>query len=138
MIRFLLWAYLAHAGCAHHAVGTIDYRLTDASGGIKASARIEPDGKMTRTTLEGERDVTTLAPAALADLQRKLDDAQLSTLQPVYACTACPEHLTHTISVQIDGAAYTVRIADMADIPDRLAPLIDLLGQACHVAVPWD
>lgn len=140
MIRSrLIWtAVLALVGCAHRGVGTIDYRLTDPAGGVKASARIEPDGVMTRLTLEGTRDVTTLEPAALAELRRKVEDAQLSTLDRVYPCTGCPEQLTHTISVQVDGTTYTIRASDMASVPDRLGPLLDALGQACHVGVPWD
>jgi hypothetical protein len=135
----LTWmAVLVLVGCAHHGVGAIDYRLTDPAGAVKASARIEPDGVMTRLTLEGERDVTTLDPSALAELRRKVEDAQLSTLAPVYPCTGCPEHLTHTISVQVEGTTYTIRASDMANVPDRLGPLIDALAQACHVGVPWD
>jgi hypothetical protein len=82
---------------------------------------------VTRTIAPGPIDTAMLDSAALDDLARKIDDAQFSTLEPMYGCGGCTDDAVYTITVRIDGAPYTVRADSGSDFPDRLRPLIDTL-----------
>ena len=125
---------LAGGGCADGKDGAIDYQLTGGFVGLHASVHIDPDGKLSGTKQDGRAVTGQLDTAALADVQGKVDQAQFSTLQPMYNCN-CADDLLHTITVDVDGTQYTVKADGTADYPDRLKPLIDTLEDM--VSVPF-
>jgi hypothetical protein len=121
-----------------NAIAAIDYRLTTASGEVKATVHIDPDGTTTRLVLGGRTDTRKLAPPVLGELRRKIEEARFATLEPAYRCGGCADQLVHTVSVQVGGTTYTVTAVETADVPDRLMPVLDALGQMGGVGVPWD
>ena len=126
---FLLFcglASVAFAGCTSNDNGTIDYQLSGGLAGVHASLHITPDGKLTRTKLDGSTETSQLDATALADLQNKVDEAQFATLETSYGC-GCSDDFHHTITVHVDGMQYTVKTDSSATYPDRLKPLIDAL-----------
>ncbi|HSS03059.1 MAG TPA: hypothetical protein VLM79_38620 [Kofleriaceae bacterium] len=123
---------LASGGCADSKDGAIDYQLTGGFIGLHASVHIDPDGKLSGTKQNGSAVTGQLDAAALAELRGKVDQAQFSTLQPMYDCN-CADDLLHTITVDVDGTEYTVKADGTADYPDRLKPLIDALEEMTSV-----
>jgi hypothetical protein len=113
--------------------GPVDYELSAFEATLNTALHIETDGTVTRTVTHivsptekpSTTETATLDRATLDDLARKIDDAQFSTLEPMYGCGGCVDHSVHTITVRIDGAPYMVQ-ADK-DYPDRLQPVIDAL-----------
>jgi hypothetical protein len=123
---------LAAGGCTDSKDGAIDYQLTGGFVGIHASVHIDPDGKLSGTKQNGSAVTGQLDTAELADLRSKVDQAQFSTLQPMYDCS-CADDLLHTITVDVGGTEYTVKADGTADYPDRLKPLIDALEEMTSV-----
>lgn len=126
MRRFMLscgLVVLASGGCADSKDGAIDYQLTGGFIGVHASVHIEPDGRLSGTKQDGKPVTGQLSATELADLQAKVDQAQFTTLAPMYDCS-CADDLLHTITVDVDGTEYTVKADGTADYPERLKPLI--------------
>jgi hypothetical protein len=127
----------ALVGCASDDDdGAIDYQRSGGFVGLQLGLRVEPDGKMTRRKSDGSTVTTQLDSATLGDLQSKVRGAGFPTLQAAYSC-GCADDFLHTISVEVDGTAYTVMVDDTATFPDRLRPLIDTLEMMTEEVVAF-
>ena len=93
-------------------------------GGDGTSLHIDAGGTATRTTRDNGTQTATLDAATVADVRRKIDDAQFPTLAPSYGCSCADESVYH-LSAPLDGTAYEVDAATTAGTP---APLIALIG----------
>jgi hypothetical protein len=124
----------ALGGCTDDGVGIIDYERTGGFAGVRLSLHVESDGEATRRRFDGVTETFQLDPAKLADLDRQVREAKFSTLEAMYSCD-CADDFLHTISVHVDGAAYTVMADDTAEYPDRLRPLVETLVSMTDVFV---
>lgn len=122
---FVLVSAAACASNSDTGNAIIDYQLSSWSGVL--SAHISDDGAFTRTKLDGSTVTGSLGPAAVDDLQSKVNEAQFPTLEDKYGCGGCADQPVHRITVHLDDNEYTVRADDGSGYPARLQPLIDEL-----------
>jgi hypothetical protein len=128
LVLFMAAMLGAVGGCTDGGVGAIDYKLQGGFVGLQLNVHIDPSGEMTRVNeRNGSSTTSTLDPTELADLHAKVDQARFPTLEPVYNCS-CADDFVHTITVRIDGGTYTVVASSLAEYPERLDPLIDMLS----------
>lgn len=142
LIRMLLASGLLAGvigGCASRTDtaldAPVDYQLVAFDATKSTALHIEPDGTVTRTRIQQPTETATLDPATLDDVARKIEQAGFPTLEPMYGCGGCVDDPVYTITVQVDGASYTVQ-ADR-DFPDRLRPVIDTLRSISERPLDW-
>jgi len=116
------------AGCSSKPAELIDYQVTGgfAGNGDGTSLTLDTNGIGTRTTTSGATPVR-LDPAALADLNAKIRDAEFATLQPTYGCNGCNDGFVYEIAVQSSGRHYEVSFDESATYPDGLRALLATL-----------
>jgi hypothetical protein len=129
----------AAAGCTSHSHGPIDFQVTGGltgNGDGTPSLRIEADGTATRPAPSGGGTQTArLDLATLDDLEARIDAAEFATLAPSY--TACNDCYIYVVSVQLDGATYTVQADTMAELPDPLDAVIAALKDITQRPLDW-
>ena len=68
-------------------------------------------------------------------MQRASARAWFATLAPSY--TACNDCYIYVVSVQLDGATYTVQADTMAELPDPLDAVIAALKDITQRPLDW-
>lgn len=126
------------AGCTtSRSGGSIDL---SSSGGLTArgdgtALHVELDGTATRTNLDGGMQTATLDPATLADVRRKIDEAQFPTLAPTYP--GCCDDYVYDVMLQQGGTTYHVSVDSEAQIPVGLSTLISTLRDIMSRPLDW-
>ena len=127
---------LAAVGCASPSNGPIDFRV---SGGLTGQGdgtaiHIEANGTATRTSPTDGTVTEQIDPATLATLQGQIRDAQFPGLAPEYGCLGCADAYFYTVTVELDGASYTVAADNSQSTgePAALMAVIDTLKQLAH------
>lgn len=112
-------------------IGRIDYQVLGgfSGGGDGTSLQIQPDGSLTRHTVQRGTEQGQLDQATLDNLVRTIRAAQFPTLCAMYPCAHCADEYVYHVSVQFNGNALTTAASEFAAPPDRLQAVIDALQQ---------
>jgi hypothetical protein len=104
--------------------------------GDGTSLQITSTGLVTRHTRERGTETGFLDTTTFNDLVAETEAAQFPTLCAMYECTnGCNDEYLHKLSVQLDGAPYTVQSSYFATPPDRLAAVIEDLKAIATTAI---
>lgn len=126
----------AAVGCASPANGPIDFHVAGGltGRGDGTAIHIEPGGAATRTSPTDGTVTEHIAPGTLATLQGRIRDAQFPGLAPNYGCLGCGDGYYYQVTVELDGASYTVAAdgSPEAGQPAALTAVIDTLKQLAH------
>lgn len=119
---------VALAACSHNneQIGEIHYQVTGglSGAGDGTSMKIEPGGAVTRQTRARGDEQGQLPRTMLDDIVRKIQDADLPTLETTYGCS-CADDLIDELVVQIDGTDRIVDVSKSSDsAPDELKTAI--------------
>lgn len=121
------------AGCSSQTGVLVDYQVTGGltGRGDGTSLTVDTSGVGTRTSAHDGPIALQLDPAALADLNAKIRDAQFATLQPSYGCNGCNDQFVYKIAAQSNGQRYEVSVDqnDSLTYPEGLHALVTTLKQ---------
>ena len=134
-IRLLPWFFAAASlgactsSSAHDGqlAGPVDYKSSGGfdGGGYGTTAHITADGFV---SLGPATDSPQLTSDQLAALRTDIDDARFPTLATTYLGNTTEDYID-TVTVEIEGATYTVAASATATIPSGLSRVIeDLRG----------
>jgi hypothetical protein len=117
--------------------GPIDFSVSGGFSSDRTALHLELDGTAMRTTAGGGTQTTVLDPETVADLHRKIEDAEFATLAPAYGCNQCADGFIYNVSVQLDGRVHTVLADSLAPWPDGLTAVIDTLEDIGMRPLDW-
>jgi hypothetical protein len=112
-----------------HATTVIDYLEHAQRAYAHATVHIESDGTMDRRFPNGKETHSQLDRAELRELQRKIDEADVPSLDRRYGCYGCADGLTQVITVQLHGDTYETDTDRRFLLPERAVPLFDALHE---------
>jgi len=129
-IRFSLMsgALTLAVGCAGDGSSLVAYDATGglSGDGVGASLTVDRDGAAVLASHRDQSKTLSFDATVVADLQRKIADADFPQLRSEYLCSSCVDVYRHVITASAAGRYYTVTVDDGAG-PEKLTPLIDTL-----------
>lgn len=129
-------ALAAAAGCASSPDGPIEFHVAGGltGRGDGTAIHIEPGGTATRTSPTDGTVIEQIDPATLAALHGQIRDARFPALAPNYGCLGCGDEYYYQVTVELDGASYTVAVDGSPDAgePPALTAVINTLKQLAH------
>jgi hypothetical protein len=119
-------------------IGGFSYQVVGGltGQGDGTSLQITSTGLVTRHTRDRGTETGFLDTTTFNDLVAETQTAHFPTLCAMYPCTnGCNDVYLHKVSVQLDGAPYTVQSSYFATPPDRLAAVIEDLKTIATSAI---